>query len=81
MLDTELKLKAIIHMAMSVLPKEMGCDDCVEFLAAYAEHLLRGTPVPGELAPIGEHIHRCFTCAEELEYLLEALKIQEFNQR
>ncbi len=70
------KLKSVVDMAMSTLPVEIGCDDCFEFLAAYAEHLLSGNPVPAPLKLVGEHLERCACCLEELELLLEAMKAE-----
>ncbi len=74
MSETDAKLNAVIGMAMSVLPEEIGCDDCFDYFAAYADHLTNGTPVPEPLRMVGSHLERCAFCMEELELLLEAMK-------
>ena len=77
MAELEPKLKKAVDMAMSVLPSEMGCDDAFEYLAAYAEHVMHGTDVPDSLKMTREHLDRCSSCMEELDYLLETLKAQD----
>lgn len=73
MAEAENRLKSIVEMALSALPRELGCDDCFEFLAAYAERVLSGE-VPESMKSIEEHLERCPCCTEELNLLLEALK-------
>lgn len=71
------KLKSILNMAMSVLPQEMGCDDCFEHLAAYADHILNGGPKPIAFEQVREHMERCDACLEELKCLMEAMKFSD----
>ena len=73
-MELELKLKKAVDMAMSVLPAELGCDDAFDYLAAYAEHVMHGTDLPDSLKMTREHLDRCSSCMEELDYLLEAMK-------
>ena len=68
------KLISIVNMALSVLPEEMGCDDCFEHLAAYADHLLNAGPEPAAFVQVREHMERCDACLEELKCLIEAMK-------
>jgi hypothetical protein len=70
------KLKFVLDMTMSVLPHEIGCDDCFEYFAAYADHLTNGGPLPEPLRLVGEHLARCAACMEELQLLLEAIKAE-----
>lgn len=70
------KLKALVGMAASALPHEIGCDDCFEYFSAYADHLLSGAPLPEPLQLVGEHLERCSCCMEELELLLKAMKAE-----
>jgi hypothetical protein len=77
MTELEPKLKKAVDMAMSVLPGEMGCDDAFDYLAAYAEHVMHGTDVPDSLKMTREHLDRCSSCMEELDYLLETMKAQD----
>ena len=68
------KLESVLEMALSVRPHELGCDDCYEYFAAYADHLSEGKSMPEPLILIGEHLERCGSCMEELQYLLDAMK-------
>ena len=31
-------VRALVEQALSVLPQELGCDSCAEYLAAYADY-------------------------------------------
>lgn len=66
--------KAIVEMALSALPREIGCDDCFDLLAAYAEHVQAGTALGESLQAVKEHLERCVGCMEELELLLTAMR-------
>jgi len=74
MKERDTKLKSVVDMALSVLPHEIGCDDCFEYFAAYADHLTNGSPLPEPLRLAGDHLARCASCMEELQFLLEAMK-------
>ncbi len=76
MSERDTKLKSVIDMALSVLPHEIGCDDCFDYFAAYADHLTNGAAMPEPLRLVGEHLERCACCMEELQLLLEAMKTQ-----
>ena len=77
MTKTDAKLKSAVEMALSVLPHEIGCDDCFDFFAAYAEHVITGEPLPEPLRLVAEHLERCPACMEELHLLLEAVQSDE----
>ncbi len=68
------QLNRIVGMAMSVLPHELGCDDCLEFFAAFADYHLNGTAIPESLRPVSEHLDRCPACLEEMRILVQAMK-------
>ncbi len=51
-------VKALVEQALSVLPKELGCDSCAEYLAAYADYHLGGKMPPDSLKGVGEHLVR-----------------------
>ena len=70
------QLNRIVGMAMTVLPEELGCDDCFEFLAAFAEHILNGTAMPESLRAVAEHLDRCPACLEEMRILVQAISAQ-----
>ncbi|MBY0508117.1 MAG: hypothetical protein K2X03_29660 [Bryobacteraceae bacterium] len=80
MAELDPKLRAIVAMAASVLPREIGCDDCFDYFAAYAEHLLAGGPLPEPLQMVGEHLERCSCCMEELNLLLAAMKASTLDE-
>lgn len=56
---------------------EIGCDECLDHVAAYAEAHLTGLPVHGALSLVEEHLAICEECREEFEALLEALRAVE----
>ena len=56
--------------------KELGCDEIYDVIDQYAEAIVRGED-PGELMPyVNHHIDMCSECREELEMLLEMMKLQ-----
>jgi hypothetical protein len=76
-MDCDPKLTTIAEMALSVLPREIGCDDVFEYFAAYAEHRIQGSELPEWLLIVAEHLDRCQACREEVEFLLAAMKPHE----
>lgn len=70
------KLTAVVNAALSVLPEELGCDECFEYFSAYAEHKLTGAPAPESSHLVAEHLERCPFCLEEFNVLLESLRAQ-----
>ncbi len=67
-------IKALVEQALSVLPQELGCDRCAEYLAAYADYRLCGKMPPDSLKGVGEHLDRCDACLEEFELLLDSMQ-------
>jgi hypothetical protein len=76
MSERDPNLQTVIDMALSLLPHEMGCDNCFDYLAAYADHMTNGTTIPEHLRMVREHLARCVSCEEEPTFLLEAMKAQ-----
>ncbi len=74
MAQADAKLRSIVEMAMSVLSHEIGCDDCFEFFAAYADHIRNGNEIPEPLRTVAEHLERCPACTEEMRLLVVALE-------
>lgn len=68
------KIQRIVADALSLLPQELGCDDCFEYFAAYAESKLTGGIAPQSSQLVAEHLERCPCCLEEFDLLLQALK-------
>ena len=77
MSDFVRKLRTVTKMALSARSTELGCDECFELLASYAERLLAGEPVDNSLKLVQEHLERCDCCKEEFELLLAALRSRE----
>jgi hypothetical protein len=77
MSDFDGKLRTVIEMSLSARPTELGCDECFELLASYAERLLAGEPVDDSLKLVQEHLERCDCCKEEFELLLAVLRSRE----
>ena len=73
-MELDPKLKALVGDAASVLPREIGCDDCFEQFATYADHVLSGGPLPDSLREVREHLERCAFCMEEVDLLLASMK-------
>lgn len=75
-MNDQVDLRALVDLAFSALPQELGCDTCADYLAAYAEYRLGGQMPPDTLKGVGEHLERCQACLEEFERLLDALREQ-----
>lgn len=71
----EAKVKRLVADALSVLPKELGCDEVFDYFAAYAESKLTGSNAPESSQLVEEHLERCPCCLEEFDLLLESLKV------
>ncbi len=67
-------VRALVEQALSVLPQELGCDSCAEYLAAYADYRLGGKMPPDSLKGVGEHLDRCDACLEEFKLLLDGVQ-------
>lgn len=53
---------------------ELSCPDCVELLDQYAQRVLDGAPVDGDLQRVRDHLAVCPFCDEECRLILEALR-------
>lgn len=58
----------------STRPVEIGCDDCLDQVASYAESRLQGLPTSAALRLVEEHLELCPDCREEFESLAQALR-------
>lgn len=72
---SEAKVKRLVADALSVLPKELGCDEVFDYFAAYAESKLTGSSAPESTRLVEEHLDRCPCCLEEFDLLLESLRV------
>ncbi len=56
--------------------REIGCDEVYEVLDQYAEAVLKGVDTAELMPLVNHHIHMCHECREELEMLMEMLRLQ-----
>ncbi|MBC8509887.1 MAG: hypothetical protein ISR58_13070 [Anaerolineales bacterium] len=72
-------LKKMARAIATTTDKEIGCDDCFEFVDIFVESQLQGKN-PAEAMPLVEaHLNRCANCHEEFEALLVAIKATTDN--
>lgn len=67
-------IKKIVDSALSARNVEIGCDDCSERLAEFAEHALRNRRLSDALQLVSDHLERCPDCREEFDALMSALR-------
>lgn len=71
---TDQDIRALAAGVASTRPVEIGCDDCLDQVASYAESQLQGLPTSVALRLVEEHLELCPDCREEFESLAEALR-------
>jgi hypothetical protein len=64
----------LARVLLRTRPDEMSCEDWLEHVGAYAEHLLAGRSVPASLAEVEQHMRICPECAEEFRAILASLR-------
>lgn len=64
----------LVHLATSVTPDEMDCDDCFAHLAEFAETQLANRPYTEAMRAVENHLRNCPCCQDEYQTLLEALR-------
>ena len=67
-------VKALVQATVNTQEVELGCDDCLAQVGAYAERQLAGQTLPEALRRVEEHLRGCPECREEYEALLDALR-------
>jgi hypothetical protein len=68
------EVRSLVQATLATRPAEIGCDDCLAQVAAYAERELAGLPASAALRLVEEHVGNCPECREEYEALLTALR-------
>jgi hypothetical protein len=68
------ELELLARATLVTRPREIGCDACLEHVAAYAETQLAGLPTPEALRLVEEHLALCGECQEEFAALAAALR-------
>ena len=71
---TQKELSGVVRMIFQTRESEIGCDDCLIDVAAYAEAKLVGATISEALHRVEEHLSLCLNCNEEYEALREALR-------
>ncbi|WP_437491546.1 hypothetical protein WME75_15830 [Sorangium sp. So ce1014] len=66
-------LKLLVQATLVTREQEIGCDTCLDRVAAYAEVHLAGLPTPEALRLVEEHLAICGECQEEFAALAAAL--------
>ena len=55
-------------------PRDVGCEQAMEILHAYAEVVASGAPADERYDGIAAHLRACGPCGEDFEGLLAALR-------
>lgn len=77
---TEREIHALAVGVAATRAVEIGCDDCLDRVASYAESRLQGLPTRAALRLVEEHLELCPDCREEFESLAQALRhLQEIG--
>ena len=69
------RLKRMINMVGSTADIEIACEEAYRLLDEYADMLVRGEDPAALLPQVKHHLEMCMDCREELETLLEALRV------
>jgi hypothetical protein len=73
MVLTPADLRLLVHATLVTREDEIGCDTCLDRVAAYAEAHLAGLPTPEALRLVERHLAICSECREEFSALAAAL--------
>jgi hypothetical protein len=73
MVLTPTDLRVLVHATLVTREDEIGCDTCLDRVAAYAEAHLAGLPTPEALRLVERHLAICGECQEEFSALAAAL--------
>ena len=74
---TRQQIETLIKLVCTTVDDCLDCDQCCDYIAAFAESKLEGKSVPEALKIVQVHIEQCPCCADELNLLLEALKAED----
>ncbi len=68
------KFRDLASFLLKTRPDEITCEDWIDHVGAYAEHVLAGNSIPSSLDEVVRHIDLCPECAEEFQAILAALR-------
>ncbi len=74
------ELSKLARIIAETREEEIGCDDCLEEMARFAEMKLAGLNAAASLPLVEDHWSKCGDCREEFEALLEALRAAEGSE-
>jgi len=68
------EIEELIRIVGLTKDDEINCDQCLSFVAEFAEHKLAGKSVPEGLKAVEQHLSICVECRDEYEALEKALR-------
>ena len=68
------RLRAVVRGIMTARPDEIGCAECSEHMARFAEMMRAGTRAAAVMPLVQDHLAHCRDCREEYETLLLAVR-------
>ncbi len=71
-MDTD-RLRALVGSIMTARPDEIGCAECSEHMARFADTVMAGALAVAVMPLVQDHLARCRDCREEYEALLVAV--------
>lgn len=74
------ELSKLARIIAETREEEIGCDECLEEMARFAEMELVGLDAAASLPLVEDHLSKCGDCREEFEALLEALRAAEGSE-
>jgi hypothetical protein len=68
------RLRAVVRGIMTARRDEIGCTECSEHMARFAEMVIAGARTVAVMPLVQDHLARCRDCREEFEVLLVAVR-------
>jgi hypothetical protein len=69
-------VKGLVGALELTQEQELGCDDVFEVIDQYAEAVIQGSDTKQLLPLVQQHLELCGECCEELEMLLEMMRLE-----
>ena len=64
----------LLKMLQNTNEVELSCPECAEQLDLYAQSILDGKPIEGNLELIRQHLEACSGCDDEFRLILDTIK-------
>jgi hypothetical protein len=68
------RLRVIVRGIMTARADEIGCAECSEYMARFAEMVRAGARTAAVMPLVQDHLARCRDCREEFEALLVVVR-------